>query len=74
MRQFPNKMIEQAYTSIDGKVLFCSPTRKLFIDQDDCSDYDYHAVQWLIDNGLVVQLKYDPTVSYSMRWKRKDQL
>ena len=74
MSLFPNKMIREAYESLDGKTLTKSSAKQRFTDQDGCTKYDYHAVQWLIDNGWVVQLKYNPIKCFVFQWKRKDQL
>lgn len=74
MSHFPNKMITEAYDAVDGKVLTKSIVNRKFTDQNGCSDYNYNAVQWLIDNNWIVELPYNPPKCFALQWKRRDQL
>ena len=53
--KFPNKMIDQAYDSLNGKIITHSPTNQKFTDQDNNSNYDYHSVKWLADNNYLIE-------------------
>lgn len=55
MPKLPNKMIQAAYDAAVGKIFTWSPTYQRFTDADGISDYDYHAMCWLKDNGYMLE-------------------
>ena len=57
--KFPNKKVEATYASAIGKTFTWSPTRQVFTDEDGNTSYDYHAMCWLKDNGVLMLLPYD---------------
>jgi hypothetical protein len=53
--KLPNKMLQDAYDAAVGKVFKWSPTNYKFTDQHGYSEYNYHAMLWLKDNGYFIQ-------------------
>lgn len=57
--KFPSKKIERVYNRAIGKVFTWSPSRQVFADQDGETDYDYSAMLWLKEKGILFTLPYD---------------
>ena len=53
MNKFPNKMIRAAYESAKGKMFNKHSQDLTYIDQDDNTDYNHDALNWLEDNGIL---------------------
>lgn len=53
MKKFPNKVIREAYTRAIGKTFTCRPYDQVFVDNEGKSDYNYRAMLWLKDNGIL---------------------
>jgi hypothetical protein len=53
MKKFPNKTIRAAYESAKGKVFNKHIYDLTYIDQDDNTDYNHVALNWLEDNGVL---------------------
>ena len=53
MRKFPNRVIERAYHSAQGKVFHKKTTDATYIDQDGDTDYNHVALNWLEDHGIL---------------------
>lgn len=67
--KFPNKMIQSAYQAALDKTFTWSPTRQVFTDESGNTNYNYSAMIWLKDNGVLQQLPYSGKIVYEFRIK-----
>lgn len=53
MKTFPNKVIQKAYEKAVGKTFTHIPSAQVFVDRDGNRDYNYRAMLWLKDQGIL---------------------
>ena len=69
MRHFPNKMLALAYERALGKTFTHSPAYKRFTDECGCHDYNYNAMVWLMDHGVLEALPMDLSKSLAFKYR-----
>ena len=58
--KFPNKVLRDAYIKALNHTFTHSPSNFKFFDENDCCDYNYHAMIWLLYNDILQELPYNP--------------
>lgn len=58
IKRFPNKNVSHTYEKARGRTFTWSPTYQRFTDESGSSDYNYHAMMWLKDNGWLDELPW----------------
>jgi hypothetical protein len=71
MFRFPNKYVREVYLKAKGHTFTYSPIYRKFFDENKNSDYNYTAMEWLMDNKILVLLPMTPQFS-SNQYKVKE--
>lgn len=69
MKKFPNKMVKATYLVALGRTFTWSPTRQVFTDESGNSDYNYSAMVWLKEHGILEQLPFRGVIIDEFRIK-----
>ena len=71
MPKFPNKMIQEAYQRALGHIFTYSPSFQKFTDENQNSDYNYNAMLYLKDQGMLQRMKDDLNQCFSFKYQIK---
>jgi hypothetical protein len=68
--KFASKVVESTYQKAIGHTFNHRPSKQRFVDENGSTDYNYWAMIWLLDEGIL-QSSYDITKSFATQFTIK---